>query len=62
MKSFLLQLFERIGEPQLDDASNLTLNGLLEQGVAECTEFVVELGELAVKESYLEKVNIYIFL
>ncbi|OEH74384.1 dynein heavy chain related protein [Cyclospora cayetanensis] len=49
------RLFERIGKPQLHDGSTLTLNSLLAKGVADCTEFVVELGELAEKESYLEK-------
>ncbi|CDI85223.1 hypothetical protein EPH_0053350 [Eimeria praecox] len=49
------KLFERIGEPQLDDGASLTLSALLDKGIAECTDFVVELGELATKESYLEK-------
>ncbi|CDJ34396.1 uncharacterized protein EMH_0001030 [Eimeria mitis] len=49
------KLFERIGEPHLDEGASLTLGALLNKGIAECTDFVVELGELATKESYLEK-------
>ncbi|KAL8455649.1 hypothetical protein Emag_000471 [Eimeria magna] len=49
------KLFERIGEPSLDEAAALTLDALLKKNVAEHTDFVVELGELALKESYLEK-------
>ncbi|KAL8435730.1 hypothetical protein ACSSS7_002267 [Eimeria intestinalis] len=49
------KLFERIGEPSLDEAATLTLDALLKNNVADHTDFVVELGELALKESFLEK-------
>ncbi|KAL8275069.1 hypothetical protein Esti_000948 [Eimeria stiedai] len=49
------KLFERIGEPSFDETATLTLDALLRNNVAEHTDFVVELGELALKESYLEK-------
>lgn len=51
-----MQLFERIGDPSTAEGGSLTLSCLLEKGIEDCVDFVTELGDLAVKESYIEKV------
>ncbi|KAL8439659.1 hypothetical protein Efla_004567 [Eimeria flavescens] len=49
------KLFERIGEPSVDASADLTLDALINSNVTDHTDFVLELGELATKESYLER-------